>query len=77
MSAKELAPEEMYRRIGRLIESAPTFGGIGPLSVDQMTWLGRAEALVVSSRDLVAQAEFSLSNKKSPYQLRDPQHNRA
>jgi hypothetical protein len=29
-----------------------------------MTWLGRAEALVVSSGDLVAQAEFSLSKQR-------------
>jgi hypothetical protein len=64
MSAKGLTPEEMYRRTGRLIESAPAFGGIAPLSVDQMTWLGRTEALVVSSGDLVAQAEFSLSKQR-------------
>lgn len=59
MTTKKIAPEELYRRIGRLIESAPSFGGIGPLSTDQMTWLGRAEALVVSSGDLAARAEFS------------------
>jgi hypothetical protein len=64
MSANALPPEEMYRRMGRLIESAPVFGGIASLSADQMTWLGRAEALVVSSGDLVAQAEFSLSKQR-------------
>jgi hypothetical protein len=64
MPANTLAPEEMYRRMGRLIESTPEFGGIAPLSVEQMTWLGRAEALVVSTRDIGAQAEFSLSKQK-------------
>jgi len=54
----------MYRRIGRLIEAAPSFGGIGPLSIEQMTWLGRAEALIVSSGDVVAQAEFSMSKQQ-------------
>lgn len=63
MSTKGLAPEEMYRRIGRLIESAPAFGGIGPLSVDQMTWLGRAEALVASGGGLAAQVDFSVSRQ--------------
>lgn len=64
MSVVQMQPEELYRRIGRLIESAPAFGGIGLLSVDQMTWLGRAEALVVSSGDLLAQAEFTQAKHK-------------
>jgi hypothetical protein len=54
-----LSPEDLYRRLGRLIEECPAFGGVGRLSVEQMTWLGRAEALVVESRDTVAEAEFA------------------
>lgn len=64
MPAQPMQPEELYRRVGRLIESAPSFGGIGLLSVDQMTWLGRAEALVATSGDVSAQAEFSLTKQK-------------
>nr|WP_249153278.1 phosphatidylserine/phosphatidylglycerophosphate/cardiolipin synthase family protein [Bradyrhizobium diazoefficiens] len=63
MSVKQMQPEELYRRVGRLIESAPTFAGINGLSVDQMTWLGRAEALVVSSGDLRAQTDFALAKQ--------------
>ncbi|WP_338306784.1 phosphatidylserine/phosphatidylglycerophosphate/cardiolipin synthase family protein [Bradyrhizobium sp. TM233] len=63
MSAKQMQPEELYRRVGRLIESAPPFVGIGVLSVEQMTWLGRAEALVVSSGDLDARMEFALAKQ--------------
>jgi hypothetical protein len=63
MSAIQMQPEELYRRVGRLIESAPAFAGIGLLSVDQMTWLGRAEALVASSGDLGAQTDFNLAKQ--------------
>ncbi|WP_245471497.1 phosphatidylserine/phosphatidylglycerophosphate/cardiolipin synthase family protein [Bradyrhizobium genosp. SA-3] len=63
MSAKQMQPEELYRRVGRLIETAPSFVGIGLLSVDQMTWLGRAEALVVSSGDLSARTDFTLAKE--------------
>lgn len=54
-----LSPEDLYRRLGRLIEECPVFGGVTPLSVEQLKWLGRAEALVVESNDLMAQAEFA------------------
>jgi hypothetical protein len=54
-----LAPEDLYRRLGRLLEECPAFGGIAPLSVEQLKWVGRAEALVVESNDLMAQAEFA------------------
>jgi hypothetical protein len=54
-----LAPEDLYRRLGRLIEECPPFGGLAPLSVEQLTWLGRAEALVAESGDTLAQAEFA------------------
>jgi hypothetical protein len=54
----EISSEDLYRRIGRLIEECPSFQGIGPLSIQQLTWLGRAEALVAASRDVIAIAEF-------------------
>jgi hypothetical protein len=54
-----ISPEDLYRRLGRIIEECPPFSGIAPLSVQQLTWLGRAEALVDASSDLMARAEFS------------------
>lgn len=53
-----LSPEDLYRRLGRIIEECPQFGGTAPLSVQQLTWLGRAEALVDASDDILAKAEF-------------------
>jgi hypothetical protein len=55
----EISPEDLYRRVGRLIEQCPEFKGIGPLSVEQLTWLGRAEALIATSRDIGFGAEFA------------------
>jgi hypothetical protein len=58
-AAKLMTPEELYRRLGRIIEECPAFGGVAPLSAEQLTWLGRAEALVAESKDNLAQAEFA------------------
>ncbi|WMT71061.1 phosphatidylserine/phosphatidylglycerophosphate/cardiolipin synthase family protein [Bradyrhizobium sp. Ash2021] len=52
-------PEELYRRIGRIIEECPSFAGISNLSADQLTWLGRAEALIAVCGDMLIQAEFA------------------
>lgn len=54
-----MSPEDLYRRLGRLIEECPSFAGLAPLSVAQLTWLGRAEALVMESNDTLARAEFA------------------
>ncbi|WP_245448156.1 phosphatidylserine/phosphatidylglycerophosphate/cardiolipin synthase family protein [Bradyrhizobium nitroreducens] len=57
--ASELSTEELYRRIGRIIEECPSFVGIEDLSPEQLTWLGRAEALIAASGDMLIQAEFA------------------
>ncbi|MCK1681760.1 phosphatidylserine/phosphatidylglycerophosphate/cardiolipin synthase family protein [Bradyrhizobium sp. 147] len=54
----EFSAEDLYRRLGRLIEEAPPFGGVAPLTTDQLTWIGRAEALVERGGDIGAKAEF-------------------
>jgi hypothetical protein len=54
-----LSPEELYRRIGRIIEECPSFAGLAALSVEQLTWLGRAEALIGASGEILIQAEFA------------------
>jgi len=51
--------EELYRRIGRIIEECPSFAGLAPLSGDQLTWLGRAEALIEASGDKLIYTEFA------------------
>jgi hypothetical protein len=55
-----MSPEDLYRRLGRVIEEAPSFSGLAPLTAQQLTWLGRAEALVEQSGDTSARAEFSV-----------------
>ena len=62
--------EALYRQIGRLLETAPDFSGYGPLSKDQLTWLGRAHALVSTSGDIIAKAEFDLASKNVQGALR-------
>jgi hypothetical protein len=52
-------PEDLYRRLGRLIESVPKIAGIAPLTTQQMTWLGQAEALVDIAGDIGAKVEFA------------------
>ena len=56
-------PETLYRQLGRLLESAPDFSGYGPLSTDQLVWLGRAHALVAESGDLACRAELDMALK--------------
>jgi len=58
LAMSAISSEDLYRRIGRIIEECPSFQGISPLSVEQLTWLGRAEALVAASGDIVVMAEF-------------------
>jgi hypothetical protein len=62
-----LSPEDLYRRLGRLIEECPAFGGVAPLSIEQLKWLGRAEALIVESNDKIAQAEFAAARASLAY----------
>ena len=72
MLARPIEPEDLYRRVGRLIESAPSFEGIGPLAAEQMTWLGRAEALIDVSDDISARAEFALGKSKLTFPSQRP-----
>jgi hypothetical protein len=52
--------ESLYRRVGRLIETAPSFIGQEALTSEQMQWLGRAGALIIESRDLLARTSFDM-----------------
>src|SRR5262249_39532378 len=56
-------PEVLYRQIGRLIETAPDFSGLGDLNAEQLRWLGRARALVVASNDPAQNIEFDFAAK--------------
>jgi len=62
-----ISSEDLYRRIGRLIEECPPFGGLSALSVAQLTWLGRAEALIAASENTVAMAEFGAARASLAY----------
>jgi hypothetical protein len=62
--ASNMTEEELYRRTGRLIETAPRFVGNLPMTADQMTWLGRASALVDASNDAEAMSMFGSANKR-------------
>jgi hypothetical protein len=62
-----ISSEDLYRRIGRIIEECPSFQGISPLSVEQLTWLGRAEALIAASGDIVITAEFAAARSSLAY----------
>jgi len=67
-----LSPEDLYRRIGRIIEECPSFAGISNLSVEQLTWLGRAEALIAVSGDILIQAEFATARASLARQCANP-----
>jgi len=56
-------PEVLYRQIGRLIETAPDFSGLGVLNAEQLRWLGRARALVVAGNDPALNVELDLAAK--------------
>jgi hypothetical protein len=62
-----MSPEDLYRRLGRLIEECPSFSGIAELSVEQMVWIGRAEALMAQANDPLAQAEFGAAKGSLAY----------
>jgi hypothetical protein len=52
--------EMLYRQLGRLIETAPTFQPHpDALTPDQQQWLGRARALVVETGDLTLGNTFT------------------
>jgi hypothetical protein len=51
-----MKPEEIYRRLGRIIETAPSMPE-GPLSPDFMKWMGQAAAVVSALGDISLSAE--------------------
>lgn len=53
--------ENLYRRIGRLIESAPEPPRYSTLSPELMKWVGQAAAIVQAGGDILLQAEMSLA----------------
>jgi len=53
--------EALYHQTGRLIETMPTFQMSGPLSSDQMKWLGRAEALAQACLDPINLAQWQIA----------------
>jgi hypothetical protein len=59
-----ISPEELYGRLGRLIEEAPTFGGTSSVTAQQLIWVGRAEALIQASGDAIAGTEFSVAKAR-------------
>jgi hypothetical protein len=51
--------ETLYRQLGRLIETVPTFPPHpSPLTVEQQQWLARARALIYETNDLTLRTAF-------------------
>lgn len=63
----KFTPEELYRRIGRIIEDCPSFQGIADLSAEQLTWLGRAEALIAATGNSLFTSEFAAARGMLPH----------
>jgi len=60
-------PQALYTQLGRLIESAPNFGGASRLTAEQHKWLGQAHALVTQAGAIadavtIAQSVPNLTN---------------
>jgi hypothetical protein len=53
--------ENLYRRIGRLIEVAPEPPRYSTLPPEFMKWIGQASAIVKASGDIMLQAEMSMA----------------
>jgi hypothetical protein len=53
--------ENLYRRIGRLIEVAPEPPRYSTLSPELMKWIGQASAIVQATGDILLQADMSLA----------------
>jgi len=56
-----IEPEELYRRLGRIIETAPSPLEDGPLPPDVMNWVGDASALIQLTGDLTFSAESQIA----------------
>jgi len=55
----KLGSDSLYRRLGRLLETMPSFQGF-PSSPDTKQWLGRAYAMVLEIGDIDDAARFKL-----------------
>ncbi len=54
----QIDPESYYRQLGRIIESMPDFWGLEQLSPETHQWLGRADALIISSGEMMDKVEW-------------------
>src|SRR6266849_746727 len=61
-----MKPEELYRRLGRIIETAPPPPG-PKLSAEFMKWAGQASALINALGDLTLNAEAQLATNGFHY----------
>jgi hypothetical protein len=58
--ATKMNAEELYRRIGRLLENVPDLSRVGDLPTDLMQWFARANALVEASGDSTAEMRMRM-----------------
>lgn len=65
-----MEPEQLYRQVGRVIETTPNFSGYAPLAQEHLLWLGRAHALVNASGDMSAIVELNVVLPKMQTGLR-------
>jgi uncharacterized protein YodC (DUF2158 family) len=59
--ARQMNAENLYRRIGRLIENAPLPPESAALSPELMKWVGQADALVHETNDLSLQVDIRIA----------------
>lgn len=50
--------ENLYRQLGRLVETMPSFEGVGQLLTEQHQWIGRADALIGAGGDIFEQSHW-------------------
>jgi hypothetical protein len=66
----KMEPEELYRRLGRIIETSPMLfeDGDAPLFPSEMEWIGQASALLsmVGDLTLIAETQVAVNGLHSP-----------
>jgi hypothetical protein len=65
----KLDPETYYRQLGRLIETMPSFDGRSAFSVEEHQWLGRADALIGQSGDVIDKVDWRHAISKLPSEI--------
>lgn len=58
MPLMQIDPESYYRQLGRLIESMPDFWGFDQFTSETHQWLGRADALIMASGEIMDKVEW-------------------